>query len=218
MQLRQDLDVGLLEGTGDGPEEPSELGVVEPGQADPPASAPLEVDERRAQLGGGVGFGVAVAGDQEHGGIDEGPAEVAEEEQRGGLGPVQVVEDEGERPVRRHPPEEVGHRLEQLMALGRGVGGDRRRRPQAIAEPRRDPEELAAAPLAVLLEQRQRRVLDQRRHDREERLERNRGPLGTAAERHHVAGLPVLGPGERGEQRRLADPRLAAQQRGTHRT
>ena len=56
----------------------SELGVIEPGQADPPAPATLEVDERRAQLGGGVGLRVAVAGDQEHGGIDEGPAEVAE--------------------------------------------------------------------------------------------------------------------------------------------
>ena len=131
---------------------------------------------------------------------------------------MQVVEDEGERPARRHPPEEVGDRLEELVALGRGVGGDRRRRPQAIAEPRRDAEELAAAPLAVLLEHRQRRVLDQRRQDREERLERNRGSLGAAAERHDVAGLLVLGPGEGGEQRRLADPRLAAQQRGPHRT
>ena len=109
-------------------------------------------------------------------------------------------------------------RFEQPMALGRRVGGDRRRRPEAIAEPRRDPEELAAAPLAMLPEQRQRRVLHQRRQDREERLEWDSGSLGAAAERHHVAGLPVLGPGERREQRRLADPCLAAEQRGTHRT
>ena len=152
VQLRQHVRAGLLAGAGDGPDHAGQLGVVEAGQRDPPASAPVEVGERRPELGGRLRRGVAVAGDDEHGRVDQGPAEVSEQEQRGGLGPVEVVEDQGQRAARRDPAEEVGDRLEQLVALGGVVAGERRRRPEAVRQARGDALELAPAPLAVLLE------------------------------------------------------------------
>lgn len=135
---------------GDRSQEAAQLAVVDPGQGETAAPTPREVHDGGAEVRGQVRRRGPVAGDEQHRRVRQGPAEVTEEEQCRGLGPAQVVEDQRQGSARRRPPEGVGGRLEQQVALGRVVHDDRRRGPQPVGQPRRDAEELAATAFALL--------------------------------------------------------------------
>ena len=68
-----------------------------------------------------VKFGVAVGADEEHLGIAEFPRGELQQEQRGGVGPVQIVEEDDERPLCGGIDEKRGHRFEQAESRLVGV-------------------------------------------------------------------------------------------------
>ena len=131
-QLLQDVAGRAARRVGDRDDQVGELGVVEPRERDAPGIAPRSRSASAARSSVDVLLGVAERGHDEHRGVDQRAGEVAEQEQRRGLGPVQVVEDEDQRAAGREPAQEVGHRFEELVALGRVVAA------RSVAAPRRD--------------------------------------------------------------------------------
>ena len=119
--------------------------VGEAGEAQPDdVVGAAQVGERLRDGLGDVGLGVAEGGEQEHARVAGGARQVAQEQERRGVGPVAVLEDEQHR-AGAEPHEQVGHRRVQTMALGVRIGVHRRRQ---VADARRQigeqPGELAA--------------------------------------------------------------------------
>ncbi len=116
------------------------LSGVETEERDPTVVAAVEVGERGTKLVGGAFTNIAKADDQQHGRVDERSDTMTQEEQRGWLHPVQVIEDRHETFSRRlvHPvgdaANEVGHGCEEAVSLGGVV--DRRRRHHRCRRPR----------------------------------------------------------------------------------
>ena len=118
------LDLGGVDvaATGLG-EEQRDLVAVEAGQVDPRHRrlAP-EVGERGGERVGAVEVGVAVGADHEHPGVAQVADQVAQEQQAGLVGPVEVVEHDQHGGVVAGPGEQVGDRPEEAEPLGVGVG------------------------------------------------------------------------------------------------
>ena len=85
--------------------------------------APVEVAEHGRQRMGPVEIGVAVGGDDAQAGHRVGGHQMAQEEERTGIGPVDVVEDQQGRLHRRPVGQPGAHRIEQADPLGVGGGG-----------------------------------------------------------------------------------------------
>ena len=119
------LLAGILAGTGEqgGDVVGGEAAELEAGEA----VVAAEVGEH---LGEGVGAGkvaLAVGADDEHGGGPPVPKQVAQHEQGRLVGPVQVVEDEQHRARLGGQVEQLGHTLEEPVALHLDVTSRRRR-------------------------------------------------------------------------------------------
>lgn len=85
-----------------------------------------EVAQHLVELVAPFGFRVAIRHDEQQA-FEIGDAhEVTEQQQRRRRGPLQVVEDQHDRLAPRARAQPVGDRLEHLIALGLGIGADRR--------------------------------------------------------------------------------------------
>ena len=155
---------------------------------------------------------VAVGAHDRHARVVGGARQVAQEQQRRAVGPLQVVEHDQHRHRRRDLGQQPGHRLEQPVAVGLGVAGiGRGQLGHAAAQLGDEPAQLGAVlpgDDAQLLQRRAEHVVAQRL---QERLVGHEGLLGRAAGEHDRPG------GERahgglGQQPRLADPRVAGQE------
>ena len=82
-----------------------------------------QVREHLRQRVGHVGLGVAEGRDQQQPGAPARAGQVPQQAQRGGVGPVRVLEHEHDGPLAPGALQQVGHRGVQAMALGVGVGG-----------------------------------------------------------------------------------------------
>ena len=137
------------------------------------------------------------------------PGKVAQQVQRVGIGPVEVVEHEQDGPLRRRLLEQCSDRLERAIALARGVAGRGR-----LAERGQQAGQRAVAEPALALDRRQPGEVALERLD--PRLVGEQALLVAAPEQHRRA-LAVHAPGELAEQGRLADPRLAGGERDPQR-
>ena len=79
-----------------------------------------------------VGLGVTERCEHEHARVSGSTRQVAQEEERRGVGPVPVLEHEQRRPTEGDALEEIGHGRVQTVTLGIRIGLDRRRE---IADP-----------------------------------------------------------------------------------
>jgi len=96
---------------------------------------PGQATQRRGQLRACVRLRIAVGGDHEDRRVGQRAADEPEREQRGGVGPVQVVEDDDQRLASRDRGEQRGERVEQTKARLIGVlRGRRRRRAERAGE------------------------------------------------------------------------------------
>ena len=119
----------------------------EPGEPQPDdVVGPAQVGERLRERLRHVGLGVAEGGEHEHARAAGGARQVAQQQQRRGVGPVPVLEHEQHRPSAGDAGEQVGHGRVQPVALGVRIGLDRGRQ---LADPGRQvgeqARELAAA-------------------------------------------------------------------------
>ena len=93
----------------------------------------------------------AATGNEEHRYVGERVRDVTQHQERGRLRPLEVIEDQYERPRRGDAAEEIGRGLEREVSLGRVVGDRRRRRGlDPRREQRADRRELAAEARDVL--------------------------------------------------------------------
>ena len=113
---------------------------VEPGQGhtDDRPVAP-DVGERRRERVARAQLGVPGAPEQKQWEALGPGRQAAHQEQRGPIGPVQVVQDQHERPPRRGPLEQLGEGVEHPGAVSLRVGGGlaraaRRELPEAVRE------------------------------------------------------------------------------------
>ena len=93
------------------------------GQLQPPQRA-----HQRPQPRLGPCLVEAVGAEQQHAPGPEAPGQVVQQLQRGGVGPVQVVDQQRHRPLGRDPLDQPGHRLEHAGPLQGGVPQRLRRR------------------------------------------------------------------------------------------
>ena len=156
-----------------------------------------------------IGAGVAVGGDH-HDSVEIGCAEnVPEQEQRRSRGPVEVVDDEHHRPAPGRRPQPRDDGLEQLIALGVGIGMGRRLDvAEARAQRRRQSGELSGVGAERLGQQRVGSVAREEVEHVDERLERRADPFVATAEEHRPAVVVRERRGLRGESR-LADAGFA---------
>ena len=86
-----------------------------------------QVDQRRRQRLGNLGFGVAERGDHQRVRLRGAVREVAQEQQRRSVGPVSILDHQHERrtPARRR--QQLRDRGVQAVTLGIGIGRERRR-------------------------------------------------------------------------------------------
>ena len=135
MQLVRGLDPGRES------DELPELGVGEPTEPDPDdALGAGDVDERVGEARRDLAGGVSIRRDDQHARGRAGPHEVAQEEQRRRVRPVDVLEHEQDRRAPSGGGEHVGDRRVQAVALRVGIhslalggvaGLERERRQQA---------------------------------------------------------------------------------------
>ena len=137
------------------------------------------------------------------------PREVAQQLQRVGVGPVQVVEHEQHRALGGRLLEQRADGLERAMALARRVAAQ-----PGLRERGQQPRERAVAEAPLALDRRQAVEVALERLD--PRLVREQALLVAAPEQHRRA-LGVHAPRELAEQRRLADPGLAGRDRDPQR-
>ena len=171
--------------------------LVEPVQGHP-HDRPVAPDlgERRRERVARAELGVARAAEQEQRDALRPGRQAAQQQQRRPIGPVQVVQDQHERPHRRELLEQLGDGVEHPGAVslrvgGRLAGAARRELPEAVRE----------------------HVGDRERRQRlREWLVRRRRLLLAAAVQHERAGL-LDRVRELRQQPGLADARLAGDQR-----
>ena len=165
-----------------------ELGHLVPGQAAEAQPHDLfgaaQVGEQLRQRVGQVGLGVAERGHQQQARAPAGARQVPQQAERGGVGPVRVLEHEQHGAVEAGPLEQRGDCRVQAVALGVRVGG---RRSLRAARPQ--------------ITQRLDEGLVWRTHDRVARAVEDERPAPGRLGRE-LAHEPAL-----------AGPRLAAQQR-----
>ncbi len=106
--------------------ERGDAAAVEADQVQPAdPGLPAEIAEGLGQRVGPVEVGVPVGGQDEHPQRGDRPQEVAEQEQRRLVGPVEVVEHQDHRVGLRRGRQQVGDGLEHAVALGIGLGPQR---------------------------------------------------------------------------------------------
>ena len=149
--------------------------------------------------------------DQEHRAVGRVVDEVAQQAERRVLGPLEVVEDEEDRPPAGDRPQPVAHRVEQPHALGVGVVGQRWAHPaDAGADVGEQASEVVGVGVDVALQQPARAGGGVAAHRLADRLVGGEGLLVPPPVEHHAA--PGVHPqrllgGERG----LADAGVARQ-------
>ena len=93
----------------------------------------------------GAGLGRAVGAEHEHAPVVRRPRDVAQQQQRRAIRPLQIVEHEQHRRLGRHLAEQPDDGLEQPVALGLRLRLERRRQVgRAPAQLRNEPRELGA--------------------------------------------------------------------------
>ncbi len=176
-----------------------------------PFGAPVgvEVDQHGAQATFDVG--VPVEADDAQTRLPVRAKEVAQQEQRRLVGPVQVVEDHEDRAPGRHLVQGRRHGLEEAEAVAVGLAAGQDPVDGVLGQPEYEARQLGQAPLGDeqnLVGGERTEVAPQRLG---EGLERGDGVLVTASGEHQGA-CPVGGADELGHQARLSDSRLAADQ------
>ena len=206
------LAVGL--GTGHEAHELCNLAVVE--AREPQAHDTLRPHDVRDRLRHGrrpIGLRVADRRDEEHAGVGPGAHEMPDEEQRGNVGPVHVLEHEQHRRSRTDRGQQLGDGRVQAMPLGVGVGADLRREgaddTEQLGEQTR---QLAASRPEIVAELHRIRVA----HEVVERLDerpvrRGHDRVAGAVEDERAFGGEPLG--QLPHQPALARPRLAGHER-----
>ena len=173
---------------------------------------PPEIGQRLRQRARHVALGVAKRGEHEHARVPGCARQMAQQEQRGRIGPVRVLENEKRRLPTGDSGEELGDGGVQPVTFGVRVGPDRRRE---LAESRRqvgeEARELAAAraerPAQLVGIGGSREVVE--RFDERPVRRAHDGVARAVEDERAVAG--GLG-GELPHEPALARPRLAAEQ------
>ncbi len=115
--LRVDLATGRLG------QEVRDLVLVQPDEVDAlDAGLAAQVGQRGGEGVGPGQVGVPVRAHHEHSGVIHVADQVAQEQEAGLVGPVQVVEDDQDRGLLARPGQEVGDGAEEAEALGVGIG------------------------------------------------------------------------------------------------
>ena len=155
-------------------------------------------------------FDVAVANDDQQCDARCGTNEVAEEEDRRLVRPVQVIDDENRRPSCGDTGEQRRDRLEEPITLGFGVAGDgARRRTKSSRELGEDARQIVFQTVQALVQRRCRVHRDAGAQRLDERLVRD-DRLFVAAPIEDDATLVVHLVGQRAREAGFADARLAA--------
>ncbi len=209
-------DLGLaLSGAviGDAADELAHLQVGESPQPQPHhVVGSAQVRERLREHLRDLRLGVAEGGEQEH---PPGPGalgEMPQQQQRGRVSPVAVLDHEHHRTAPADPLEQIGHDRVEAVALGVGVGPHRRREvAEPLGEARQQPDQLAPRGTQRVSQL----VLVEHARQALERLRER--PVGSMDHRvagsvqHQRARLGGLG-GELADEAALARPRLSAEQ------
>ena len=141
-----------------------------------------------------------------------GPGQVAKQQERRPVGPLEVVEHEQHRRRPRQLGQQPDDRLEQPVALGlRLVLRRRWKVGRAAAQLRDQPRQLGPVLARARTQVRQLGIHGPVTERLEERLVRDHGLARRAPGEHDCAGV-VDAPGELRGQRRLADPGVAREQ------
>ena len=191
-----------------------DIGLREPREPQPDdAFGPVDVDERRGELRGDVGLVVAEGRHDQHPRRGTRPDEMAHEPERRRVRPVDVLEDDEERPLRADADEQVGDRRVQPVALGVRIG---RRRRGRVADTGREPREEARQLAATLGEVRAQRVRIGVAHEvlecrRERPVGRADGGVAVAVEHRCALGGDLAG--ELAHEPALAGAGLAGEKR-----
>ena len=117
-QLCDGADVVARRRSDTGPDQLTELVLIEPLELDANGSAPDQIGNRGAEVFSLALGRIPVAGDEEHGSAGDMTNEVQQELQACRFRPVEIVEHEHERRRPRCPPNDVGCRLEQQVTSG----------------------------------------------------------------------------------------------------
>ena len=126
-----------------------------------------EIAERHAEPVGGGQAVVPVGGDEQHRGVAQPPAQVAEQVEGGLVGPVDVLDDDHVQHPRR--AEHAEQRAEQFLAAGPGPAALQQRAAELIRQVEQRPERarreqaVAHAPRPASIRQIPAQPLDQRR-------------------------------------------------------
>ena len=190
--------------------------LAQPAQRQPLAVAD-DVAERRGELRVKARLGLAVGADDEDRRVAHVHREEAEQQQRGVVGAVQVVEDEHERRLPGGCAQQRRDRIEELKAGGVGLAGVCRgggALGRQVLRRARQPGDQPRQPAGRLRPERGERVADVA-FDGQPAQDPQPRPVGRRAARspgappqHGGAGGDRLG-ADRIGQRRLADPRIA---------
>ena len=171
-----------------------------------------QLGEGVGELRGHVGLGVAEGGDDEQARVDAVAGEVPQQEQRGAIRPVAVLEHDDERPAAAERREQLADGAVQPVALGvlvRAHGGAERA--CVGREIRQDPRQLPAAGAEVGAQALGRQLAHGPVERLDERPERGRDD-GVARTVEHGRARIVRAPRELAHEPALARPRLAADQ------
>ena len=181
-------------------------------QLDPPrADVALELGQHRAQRVPAVQLVGAVGGDDQHPLATQAPAHERHKRSGRPVGPVQILDLQQHRPLLAEPIEQPQKRFEQPRLSGRIIG--RRRRGDGLGQPRNQRRELGANRVGKILEHgvAGARERAQRGHQRRVRELALAQPHAVAAERARARSAGARG--ELGQQPRLANTRVAGDER-----
>ena len=143
--------------------------------------------------------------DDGHGGRRLGADHVAQQRDRAGVGPVQILDEHEDRGRSRGRREQLGDGLEHRALVALGIGAQARNGSDELGQNRQQPGEVGR-PAAELRAQPSRRQGNDEPPDRfRDRLERCGDPLVAAAVQHdRASGMGLAG--ELRQQACLADP------------
>ena len=170
--------------------------------------AGIEVVEPRRQVAVGGEVGVPHRADQHHARQRLAEREVVQDDERGHVHQLEVLDDAEHRPTAGELHEQGADRPVEEEAGELGIGGtriDRTVRGDARHEPRQLVEHRCQPPGAVLVGD----VLERLVHQRGDRLVREQHPLEALRPEHDAPGGAHTG-GQLGDESGLADARLAA--------